>query len=141
MTAIIGSILDEPWTEPAIVALLVTTDGFVMTHAEFFGGASDLDRNLLIAANLTPEERAEFERRTKRAARVSSRHHEGSHDRDLGFASSWSYYGSCVLQWPRCRRASPSMGPAPICASASSIIRASSRGGSAARSTRRVKST
>ena len=65
MAAIVGYILDEPWTEPAIVALSVTTDGFVMTDAEFFGGASDLDRNilnLLIAANLTPEERAEFER-------------------------------------------------------------------------------
>jgi hypothetical protein len=44
----------------------VTSDGYVTTESEFFGEASDLDRNLLnllIAADLTGDERAEFERR------------------------------------------------------------------------------
>jgi hypothetical protein len=65
MAAIVGYILGESWTEPEIVALSVTSDGFVLTDAEFFGEAADLDRNLLnllVAAELTPEERAEFER-------------------------------------------------------------------------------
>jgi hypothetical protein len=60
MAAIVGYILNEPWTEPAIAALSVTTDGYVTTESEFFGEAADLDRNLLnlfIAADLTPEER------------------------------------------------------------------------------------
>jgi hypothetical protein len=66
MAAIVGFILSESWTEPEITALSVTSDGFVLTDAEFFGEASDLDRNLLnllIAAEVTPEERADFERR------------------------------------------------------------------------------
>lgn len=29
MAAIIGYILDQPWTEPAIAALSVTSDGYV----------------------------------------------------------------------------------------------------------------
>jgi hypothetical protein len=65
MAAIVGYILAEPWTEPPIGALSVTSDGFVTTESEFLGEAADLDRNLLnlfIAAELTPEERAEFER-------------------------------------------------------------------------------
>lgn len=44
----------------------MTSDGYVTTESEFFGEASDLDRNLLnllIAADLTGDERAEFERR------------------------------------------------------------------------------
>jgi hypothetical protein len=43
----------------------VTSDGFVLTDAEFFGEAADLDRNLLnllVAAEVTLEERADFER-------------------------------------------------------------------------------
>jgi hypothetical protein len=66
MAAIVGYILDEPWAEPAITALSVTSDGYVTTESDFLGEAADLDRNLLnllIAADLTPEERAEFERR------------------------------------------------------------------------------
>ena len=66
MAAILGYILDEAWTEPAIVALSVTSDGFVTTDAEFLGEAADLDRNLLnllVAAGLTNDERADFERR------------------------------------------------------------------------------
>lgn len=65
MAAIVGYILGESWTEPEIVALSVTSDGYVTTDAEFFGEAADLDRNilnLLVAADLTPDERAEFER-------------------------------------------------------------------------------
>jgi hypothetical protein len=66
MAAIVGYILGESWTEPEIAALSVTSDGFVLTDAEFFGEAADLDRNLLnllVAAEVTPEERADFERR------------------------------------------------------------------------------
>jgi hypothetical protein len=65
MAAIVGFILGESWTEPEIAALSVTSDGFVLTDAEFFGDAADLDRNLLnllVAAEATAEERAEFER-------------------------------------------------------------------------------
>ena len=63
MAAIVGYILDEAWTEPAIIALSVTSDGFVTTDAEFLGEAADLDRNLLnllVAAGLTDDERADF---------------------------------------------------------------------------------
>jgi hypothetical protein len=66
MAAIVGYILGESWTEPEIAALSVTSDGFVLTDAEFFGEAADLDRNLLnllIIADLTANERTEFERR------------------------------------------------------------------------------
>jgi hypothetical protein len=66
MAAIVGYILGESWTEPEIAALSVTSDGFVLTDAEFFGEAADLDRNLLnllIVAELTGDERMEFERR------------------------------------------------------------------------------
>lgn len=66
MAAIVGYILGESWTEPEIAALSVTSDGFVLTDAEFFGEAADLDRNLLnllVAAETTMDERAEFERR------------------------------------------------------------------------------
>ncbi len=63
--AIVAYVIGEPWTEPAITALSVTSDGFVTTEAEFMGEAADLDRNLLnllVAAELSNEERAEFER-------------------------------------------------------------------------------
>jgi len=65
MAAIVGYILGESWTEPHISALSVTSDGFVTTESEFLGEAADLDRNilnLLVAADLSVEERAEFER-------------------------------------------------------------------------------
>ena len=65
MAAIVSFVLDESWTEPRITALSVTSDGFVTTDAEFLGEAADLDRNLLnllVAAGLNQEERAEFER-------------------------------------------------------------------------------
>ncbi|MBF6604220.1 MAG: hypothetical protein IVW53_01370 [Chloroflexi bacterium] len=66
MTAIVAYILGESWTEPPIAALSVTSDGYVTTEADFMGEAADLDRNLLdllIAADLTDDERADFERR------------------------------------------------------------------------------
>jgi len=66
MAAIVGYILAEPWTQPPITALSVTSDGFVTTESDFLGEAADLDRNLLnllIAAELTPDELVEFERR------------------------------------------------------------------------------
>ena len=65
MAAIVAYILGESWTDPEIAALSVTSDGFVLTDAEFFGEAADLDRNLLnllVAAEVTPDERADFER-------------------------------------------------------------------------------
>jgi len=64
MAAIVGYILGESWTDPEIAALSMTSDGFVQTDAEFFGEAADLDRNLLnllVAAEVTSEERPEFE--------------------------------------------------------------------------------
>ena len=66
MAAIVGYVLGESWTKPEIVALSVTSDGFVTTESEFMGEAADLDRNilnLLVAAELSAAERAEFERR------------------------------------------------------------------------------
>lgn len=55
MAAIVAYVIGEPWTEPAITALSVASDGFVTTEAEFMGEAADLDRNLLnllVAAEL-----------------------------------------------------------------------------------------
>jgi hypothetical protein len=70
MAAIVGYVLDEAWTEPAIIALSVTSDGFVpTTDSEFLGEAADLDRNLLnllVAAGLTDDERADFELRYRK---------------------------------------------------------------------------
>jgi hypothetical protein len=64
MAAIIGYVLGESWTEPAISGLSVTSDGFVTTESDFLGEAADLDRNilnLLAAAELSDDERSEFE--------------------------------------------------------------------------------
>jgi len=72
MAAIVAYVLGESWTEPAIQALSVTSDGYVTTDSEFFGEAADLDRNLLnllIAAGLTQDERAEFRTPLPRARR------------------------------------------------------------------------
>jgi hypothetical protein len=66
MAAIVAYVLGEDWTDPAIAALSVTSDGFVITDSDFIGEAADLDRNLLdllALASLTAEERQEFERR------------------------------------------------------------------------------
>jgi hypothetical protein len=65
MAAILAYVHDESWTDPPIRALSVTSDGYVTTDPDFLGEAADFDRNLLnllIAAGLTPDERAEFER-------------------------------------------------------------------------------
>lgn len=72
MAAIVGYILDERFSDPGIVELVVTSDGFVLAQAEGEVGANDmlgtevdLNRNLLDlieAAGLTPEEIQEFGR-------------------------------------------------------------------------------
>jgi hypothetical protein len=72
MAAIVGYVLGESWSEPEIRSLSVTADGFVTTESEFLGEAADLDRNilnLLVAADLSAEERAEFEGRVKALVR------------------------------------------------------------------------
>jgi|BarGraNGADG00312_1021997.scaffolds.fasta_scaffold34461_1 hypothetical protein len=72
MAAIVGYILDERFSEPAISELVVTSDGFVLGQAEGEVGANemlgtevDLNRNLLdliAAAGLTAAEIHEFGR-------------------------------------------------------------------------------
>jgi hypothetical protein len=66
MAAIVGYILSEPFSEPAISELVVTSDGFVLAQREgevgandLIGSEADLNRNLLdliTAAGLTSEE-------------------------------------------------------------------------------------
>ena len=66
MAAIVGYILDERFSDPAISELVVTSDGFVLAQTEGEVGANDmlgtevdLNRNLLDligAAGLTAEE-------------------------------------------------------------------------------------
>ena len=66
MAAVIGYVLGESWSEPVIAWLSVTTDGHVISDSAMVGVAAGLDRNLLnllIASDLTADERAEFERR------------------------------------------------------------------------------
>ena len=70
MAAIVGYILDEPFSEPAISELVVTSDGFVLAQTEGEVGANemigtevDLNRNLLDlveAAGLSVEEIRDF---------------------------------------------------------------------------------
>lgn len=70
MAAIVGYILDERFSEPAISELVVTSDGFVLAQQEghvgaddMLGSEADLNRNLLAlieAAGLTPEEMRVF---------------------------------------------------------------------------------
>lgn len=65
MTAIVAYVLGEHWTEPEIRWMSVSSDGYVTTDSDFIGDASDLNRNLrklLIAAQLSPDEREEFAR-------------------------------------------------------------------------------
>ena len=69
MAAIVGYILDETYTDPAINELVVTSDGFVLIEHvgevganTMIGEESDLLRNwnaLLDTADLTPQERSE----------------------------------------------------------------------------------
>ena len=65
MTAIIAFVLGEEWTDPQIGWMSVSSDGYATTDSDFLGDAADLDRNirkLLIAAQLSPDERQEFAR-------------------------------------------------------------------------------
>jgi hypothetical protein len=84
MAAIVGYILDERWTEPAISEVVVTSDGFVLAESEgqvgandMIGTEADLNRNLLTlldAAGLTEEEAREFGRLQRdRITRYSKR--------------------------------------------------------------------
>ena len=84
MAAIVGYILDEPFSEPAISELVVTADGFVLAEREgqtgtneMFGTEVELNRNLLdliTAAGLTDDEVVEFGRlQRERIARYGSR--------------------------------------------------------------------
>lgn len=72
MAAIVGYILDERFSDPAISELVVTGDGFVLAQSEgdvgandLIGEEADLNRNLLRlieAAGLTEDEVREFGR-------------------------------------------------------------------------------
>jgi len=84
MAAIVGYILDERFTDPAISELAVTSDGFVLAQHEgevgandMLGSEADLNRNLLeliTAAGLTEEEVGEFGRlQRERTIRYGSR--------------------------------------------------------------------
>ena len=70
MAAIVGYIINMPLASPEIVELAITSDSFVLARLEgdcgyndFIGHVSDFVRNcenLLIAAELTPTEIAEW---------------------------------------------------------------------------------
>lgn len=72
MAAIVGYILDERFSDPAISELVVTSDGFVLAQTEgevgandMMGEEADLNRNLLTlieAAGLSEDEIREFGR-------------------------------------------------------------------------------
>jgi len=72
MAAIVGYILDERFSDPAISELVVTSDGFVLAQTEgevgandMIGKEADLNRNLLAlieAAGLSEDEIREFGR-------------------------------------------------------------------------------
>jgi hypothetical protein len=82
MAAVVGYILEEPFSQPAIASLSVTAEGLIVAepengHAEFLGTQADLDRNLVAlveAAGLDPDEVAEFGRLQRaRIARYQDR--------------------------------------------------------------------
>ena len=70
MAAIVGYILDQRFSDPAISEIVVTSDGFVLAQTEgevgandMIGEEADLNRNLLSlieAAGLSEEEIREF---------------------------------------------------------------------------------
>jgi hypothetical protein len=72
MAAIVGYILDEQFSDPAISELVVTSDGYVLAQTkgevganDMIGEEADLNRNLLTlieAAGLSDEEIREFGR-------------------------------------------------------------------------------
>ena len=60
MAAIVGYIVGEAWTSPAMHSLCVTSDGFVISGDKFLGAKSDLVNNwnsLLTAAELAMDEK------------------------------------------------------------------------------------
>jgi hypothetical protein len=79
MAAVVGYILGEEWSEPCIVELVITSDGWLLARDaghvgfdRFIGAAIDLERNwndLLSAAGLTGDERQEAGERYRRAVR------------------------------------------------------------------------
>ena len=72
MAAIVGYVLGEEFTSPQVAELAVTSDGFVLARRsgdigcnDWIGEVGDLERNvrnLLEAAELTSDERAEWQR-------------------------------------------------------------------------------
>jgi hypothetical protein len=72
MAALVGHFLGESFTSPEIISLFVTSDKFILAmnageigYDTFIGSVSDLKRNwdaLLLAADLTSEERVEADR-------------------------------------------------------------------------------
>ena len=63
MAAIVASILGEKWTDPPMGSISITSDGYAISGDCFIGSADDLMRNvqnLIIAAELTSEEKKEF---------------------------------------------------------------------------------
>jgi hypothetical protein len=83
MAAIVGYILDEPFSDPAIAEMVVTADGFVLAATEgdvgandMLGSEADLNRNLLAlieAAGLTEAEIRHFgEMQRERIVRYGS---------------------------------------------------------------------
>ena len=70
MTALLGAVLGQDWTDPRLVAITVTSDGHLLARAEgeigfdrYIGLASDWRDNLrrfAVAADLTAAERDEL---------------------------------------------------------------------------------
>lgn len=70
MAAIVGCIIGEKFTNPSLVELSVTSDGYVLGRQErdcglneWIGSVRDLERNLshlVVCADLTPEESEEL---------------------------------------------------------------------------------
>ena len=65
MSAIVGCILGQEFTDPQMHGLSISADGYVQSMETFIGSAEDFERNiasLLSHAGLTPEEQAEWDR-------------------------------------------------------------------------------
>ena len=63
MAAIVATILGEQWTNPTMGSIYITSDGYAASGDCFIGSVDDLMRNiqnLIIAAELTSEEKKEF---------------------------------------------------------------------------------
>lgn len=91
MAAIVGCIVGEKYTEPAIAELVVTSDGFVLGRHyddcgcnEFIGAESDFQKNwtsLLDAAGLTAQERMQSEALYRQTVRQTKQ--------SFAFDASW----------------------------------------------------